>query len=361
MTRQLTSHTVQRLAFIRFLYQQGVEQSRQPQIMATTSVLSFHDAVELFLILCAEHLDVGVKTQINFADFWGKIGEKLPEGKELPSKKAMERMSKIRGHLKHSGVIPSADSIDQVRADVTTFFTDATLLVFGGDFQRIDMADLLTDVATIELLRHAQKHADKDDIPAAMAGLRLAFYAMLDSYTIPNGQGAPGPFSFGRNVGYFSDAGFPLHHQRFANRDAVSLAIAEAQSGLLDRVNRTTQQVQGLSEIIRQLQTAMRVTSLGIDYARFAQFEILTPKIERYMDGRISFAVDPVQETHSLEQFRWARLFVIETSLQAAKADVALQQLAQRRDSAAQRNRVEHRDWIVPEESAEEEESFGNA
>lgn len=56
MSHALNSSTVRRLAFIRFFYGQGLEQAGRPQPMAATALLSFHDAVEMFLLLAAEHL-----------------------------------------------------------------------------------------------------------------------------------------------------------------------------------------------------------------------------------------------------------------------------------------------------------------
>lgn len=67
MTQPLDPLTVQRLAFIRFLYEQGVSQADQPEPLSATAVLSFHDAVELFLRLAAEHLHVNLPTDVKFA------------------------------------------------------------------------------------------------------------------------------------------------------------------------------------------------------------------------------------------------------------------------------------------------------
>jgi hypothetical protein len=48
--------TMGRLALIRLLYLQGLEQSRLPQPVVCSSVLTFHDTVELFLGLTADRL-----------------------------------------------------------------------------------------------------------------------------------------------------------------------------------------------------------------------------------------------------------------------------------------------------------------
>jgi hypothetical protein len=43
----LNASTMSHLAFVRMLYQQGVEQARRPEPLSYASLLSFHDSVEL--------------------------------------------------------------------------------------------------------------------------------------------------------------------------------------------------------------------------------------------------------------------------------------------------------------------------
>lgn len=51
----LDQTTVTRLAFIKYLYQTGISQSRAPSPLSCASLLTMHDAVELFLQLSSEH------------------------------------------------------------------------------------------------------------------------------------------------------------------------------------------------------------------------------------------------------------------------------------------------------------------
>ena len=51
--------TIQRLALIRYLYNSAVEESRKPEPIGSTSILMFHDSIELFLQLASEHLNAG--------------------------------------------------------------------------------------------------------------------------------------------------------------------------------------------------------------------------------------------------------------------------------------------------------------
>ncbi|PJM96577.1 hypothetical protein [Streptomyces sp. CB01373] len=243
-------------------------QSRQPQPLAATSVLSFHDAVELFLVLAGEHLQVGLPTQINFSQYWDKLAAGLPPNTQLPSKKAMERMNKLRVNLKHHGAVPSPTDIDQVRADVLTFFTDATPLVFGGTFTQIDMIDLVTRQQTVNFLQYAQTCADKGDLPQAMAALSIAFTELIEHYTETRRSAHRPPFRFGDLRDYRDESS-----RIRGDREARKLNLG----GLVGYVRDISKQLSSLTTATKQIQRAMRVTALGIDYTRYAKFGVLAP------------------------------------------------------------------------------------
>lgn len=52
---------IRRLAFIKYLYRIGIQQSEAAEPFASAALLTFHDAAELFLQLSAEHTDADVK------------------------------------------------------------------------------------------------------------------------------------------------------------------------------------------------------------------------------------------------------------------------------------------------------------
>jgi hypothetical protein len=166
----LTPQTVQRLAFARFLYEQGVAQCNQPEPLSATAVLSFQDAVEHLLLLSADHLRINLPSDMKFLQYWERLKPALPQGESLPSKQAMDRLNRLRVALKHYGTIPSSAAIAQAKADVTTFFTDATSMIFGVGFAAVDMIDLVSREKTVAILRAAHERAEAGDVPDAMAG-----------------------------------------------------------------------------------------------------------------------------------------------------------------------------------------------
>jgi len=58
-----------RLSFVRYLYEVGVYQSRRPEPLCYSAILTLHDAVELFMDLAALHLDM-TKEPRQFMGYW---------------------------------------------------------------------------------------------------------------------------------------------------------------------------------------------------------------------------------------------------------------------------------------------------
>jgi len=65
---------IKRLAFIKYLHTVGIEQVGKPEPFCWTSVLTFHDAVELFLELPMEYLNSGRRLRdIRFMQYWDEL------------------------------------------------------------------------------------------------------------------------------------------------------------------------------------------------------------------------------------------------------------------------------------------------
>jgi hypothetical protein len=303
VSKQLSQQTIQRLAFVRFLHEQGIAQSAQPEPMSAAAILSFQDAVEHFLLVSADHLGVNLPSSMQFMQYWERLQPKLPTGQALPSKQALSRVNKLRVDLKHHGTIPSSHAIDQAKADVTTFFTDATPMIFNVGFKTVDMVDLVAQPTTSRLLHEAQTHFDTGDIIFAMGGLAIAFRELLEHYTRRSveGFGRP-PFSFGRRLSGFR----PEKDQRG---------------------NAVTRQLIALTMTTSELRHALQVISLGIDYARYAHFDVMVPAVDKDMDGTTRITVTALDRATTADDYQQARLFVIESALQAARTDATFDQL----------------------------------
>src|ERR1043165_1201358 len=119
MPSRPTVEITRRLAFAKYLHNLGVVQSKLPSPIGAAAILMFHDAVEFFLQIASEHLNVG-KPQLNFIDYWDLLSSHLPE--PLSHKEAMRRMNKSRVALKHHGTTPSTEDIRAFRESTSEFF-----------------------------------------------------------------------------------------------------------------------------------------------------------------------------------------------------------------------------------------------
>lgn len=297
MSQALSPNTIKRLAFIRFLYGQGLEQAVRPQPLAATALLSFHDAVEMFLLLAAEHLGVNLDRNTTFDGYWTQVAAQASV--QLPSRNAMRRMNNSRVNFKHHGSIPSATDLDQFRGDVTTFFADATPLVFAADFNSFDMSDLVTQQGARTLLRDAGTHADKGDYTEALALLSEAVQDLLIDY-------------------------------RFSKRTAVTSTAYDIGQLLRFGMHRTTwidptwdRAFFALVDTVQEMQDAMRVLAMGVDYQRYARFQMLVPLVVHSSDDRRKVYPQEGLQVGD-EEYQFCKQFVIETALHLAETDFDL-------------------------------------
>src|SRR5208282_1280839 len=165
-----------------------------------SSILAFHDSVELFLQLASEYLLVG-KKDVHFMEYWDLL--KLPSGKVLAEKESMRRLNDSRVSLKHHGVIPSKLEIDTIRAAVTNFFETNTLLVFGFDFGSVSMLDLVQCVESKKSLQEGSKLIEEQKIEDALAKIAVAFHQLVDDYEDrKRTQFGQSPFFFGESTAF---------------------------------------------------------------------------------------------------------------------------------------------------------------
>lgn len=303
----LSPLTVQRLAYVRYLYQQGIEQSSRPSPLSASALLAYHDAVENLLGLIAEHLDAEVKPGTTFMGYWEAIKPKL----DLPGKHNMKRLNDARVALKHSGTFPSQQSLEQSRETVHDFFITVVPRVFNVDFNKIDMVDLVAVERTAQALREAQTHADADDFVKALAGLNVAFRELLRycSGLSSGGKSIKSPFVFGLPS--------PIGPGKFINtvnrREPWAPPMVDLRKQVVD-----------LRQSVGALGQALQVVSLDIDYAAYARFRVLTPEVRYYFEGPPRYQVSPFHRTLSEGDYDFCRTFVIESALTVSSARAVL-------------------------------------
>ena len=140
----LDAQTMKRLAFIRLLHQQGIDQTRLPEPLTFTAVLSFHDAAEHFLILAGGTPRCVSPRSHPVHEVLRRAAPEKARWRCRPVRQGrLERLNRLRNNFKHAGTPPGSAGVEQARADVAAFFEDNTPRVFGIAYDGIDMADLI--------------------------------------------------------------------------------------------------------------------------------------------------------------------------------------------------------------------------
>ncbi len=315
LNQVLPVSTMQRLAFTRYLYTVGVEQSQHPEPLAAIAVLSFHDSVELFLHLAAEHknVEIGKRTRKEFAEYFGLIDAELTPGR-LSQRLAMVRLNETRVALKHHGTLPSRLAIEQLRSDVARFFEDNTALVFGLMFQSVSLVDIVACGPAREKLIVAEAERAAGMTESSMCNIALAFAQLVDDYEdrVRSRYGRS-PFVFGDSFTLDSSFHRGRHPQPLSHND---------QGQFEDK----------LMNSIIALQDAMKVLNLGIDYRRYAKFRLLTPVVRRYAGGS-GYSVQVVAGFRgqawppSAAACRFCIDFVIDTAIRLQDVDFDLEEM----------------------------------
>lgn len=256
---------IRRLAFVKYLYGLGIEQSKAPEPLAGASLLTFHDAVELFLQLASEHLNAGTAHPA-FMDYWPLLSGKLAPGIELAQKESMRRLNKARVALKHHGTLPAKLDIEAFRASTTAFFEDSVPVIFALPFAEISLTDFVQPQTAQAKLKSAEQLLRQDQLEKALGEIVIAFEEMLGDYEgRKHNQFSDSPFFFGRDLTFHNSFFMGLKQERGTQR------IAE----FIDRVQ----------ESIEAMQKAIKMLALGIDYRRYARFQLHVPFVTQTMDG----------------------------------------------------------------------------
>jgi len=291
---------IRRLAFIKYLCNLAVEQSLKPEPACATSVLMFHDSIELFLELASEQLDEG-KSGANFMEYWELLKPKL-RNNGLTQKESARQLNTARVGLKHSGIWPSKLAIEGFRATATNFFEENTPIVFGIEFSDISLIELVQYQETRKSLVEAQELLKDGKIEDALDKIGLAFVQLVDDYEkSKKDRFGRSPFFFGERMAFLSS--FFLHVEGDLGR-------------FIDKVK----------DSVEALQEAVKLLSLGLDYRRYARFRLITPIILKTTGG---YSIQRIQRgsrgTPTPEDVQFCINFVIESALVLQEFEFALE------------------------------------
>lgn len=298
----LTPETVIKgLGFVRYLYELALQQSRQPGFRSATTILTFHDAVEMFLVFCLQHCDVySAKKRYLFADYWTDLAK---VGINIAQQGTMESLSRARGNFKHHALMPPLNTVEDARVHVREFLIENTSLVFKLDFNNISLVNLVHCDAARTRLQVAEGQLLQQQYGDAMGEIAIAFRALIDDFLARSRD------EFGRSAFAFQDSEF-----------WGSLRFRWAGRGAKDDIPRyVEQELQNFSRDVGRefeaLRNGLKIVSLGLDYRRYVRFIALTPFVVGHGRGQYGQSERRRDTPPTLEECRFCLDFVIESAM----------------------------------------------
>jgi hypothetical protein len=176
MKLPLPTPTMRRLAIVKYLYTQGLEQERKGDPLAGLALLPFHDAIELFLQVAAEHHPVKLPKSVDFMEYWTAFSG---AGLSLPYQQQMRRFNSARVEVKHRGTLPSRHDVEGFRSVVTDFLVDTAPKLFHVDFDSISMSSLVRSDDVRSGLQGAEAAAQAGQFGEALEQAAKAFRLSL--------------------------------------------------------------------------------------------------------------------------------------------------------------------------------------
>ena len=283
-----------RLTFIKQLFKIGIAQSYQAESVAFFSILSFHDSIEMFLILLAEKKNIKSE-KFNFMDYW----EKIPD---LTLKESMRNLNDRRKNIKHKGLLPAKSEIEISRVSTIEFFDQNTKAQFNIDFQDISLLELINYPIVLKYLKKSEKYLNESQFNESIENAAFAFDELITTYENNKSFWNQSPFFFGDRIRSIS-----------SRRILQSISITERSHDFEDFID-------SMKESVQAIQKATKIMGFGIDYKEYAMFKILTPTITRLMSGQL-IAEIMRKKKWTPENCQYCIDFVIDSALKLQEFD----------------------------------------
>jgi hypothetical protein len=276
----------------------ALDHARLPEPFSSKAVLDLHDAVELFVQLLAEHVGATVAKKADFLEYWPAIKQRLRT--DLPMQAAMKRLNQARVGLKHSGIRPSNDEIDDLAEKTVAFFDESCRLVFDVPLEALSSVVLIGYEPIASRLRRAEDLAARGDTVGAAQLCALAFDEVMDLFRSKTSDASRrSPFPNLSEMTHFWAArlGFNWSKQ---NRELA----------------RHLEQIGGA---FADIEPVLLMLAWGVEYRQFARFKNVTPFVNGMMDG--SRIIGTPRTAPSERDIMFAADFVTQAALRCRELD----------------------------------------
>jgi hypothetical protein len=168
---------------IRYQALTAVELSHQPPPLGGTAINGLQDAVEAFLRLCVEHLQVSISKKSDFVQVFDAVDKQSSVNGALGGHRAgLLALNQARVGFKHHGNVPSPATMERARVHSQALLDQACQLVLGQRLDVVSLTAFIRDDEARRLVEAAGTAWTKGNAREAMLSLRLAFDRLVRDY-----------------------------------------------------------------------------------------------------------------------------------------------------------------------------------
>jgi len=148
----MNPQNINRLAMIKYLTLNAAKQTNLAEPLSGFSILSFHDAIELFLNLVCVDKDITIPK--NFMEYWTEIDKHISPDK-LSHKTTMQKLNRARVSFKHHGIVPSKTDIESFKVMTLSFLNENYAKFFNIEFNDVSLIELIQNDKSRKHLKDA--------------------------------------------------------------------------------------------------------------------------------------------------------------------------------------------------------------
>ena len=285
---------MRRLSLAKYLITLGTIASENNLPFSATSILNYHDAIEIVLDLILEDNSCR-NNNLSFMGLVNKVNEILTDNKEeiISQTGSLDKLNKKRVALKHNGSFPSERDIQEARIATSGFFEEICEKYFDLDQKDINLIYLLNESNTKEFLLKVNTDDDMENI---VTNLSLAFEYLIKDY----------------------------EDTKVALRRKSPYKIFKHQqpraSQLKIKDKALKQYVETTNENLALLEEHVKTISFGFDFNKYAQFRLYVPKATLVSPGEFE-AIPTGHENLNQNQIEFCKNFIIECALKLYSVD----------------------------------------
>lgn len=260
---------VKRLSYIKYLFLQGVSQAERGDVLAGYSILSFHDAVDMFMALVYEHKNPNQQTK-NRKLFLMNYFDEVPE---LTHKVSIKKLNDCRNSIKHNAQFPSKDDIEKIKVTTLDFFVENSQSLLNVDFETVSLIDLVTYPNTRSYLQAAQRYYHEEKYYKGAVECSKAFKTLLSEHESSKHLRYHNLLKIGDNT-----------------RKIDRTLFLSGKKGVFD--HRHQRWFDDVNSNLHDLRDALSIIAIGIDYRHYRLFKAITPEVRAWPECKWDVFID---------------------------------------------------------------------